>query len=379
MRIIPSVKIITLTVAVLILCRSTHGVAQDNVSASKGETKPFTIGMIVPLSGPLAFFGKDYVRAYELAVAARPELSTLFKVRWEDSAYNSQRAISAFNALNSVDRVDLVFSFGGPMLSALAPLAEARKIPFYVSESEKADCEGRAFCVLFRNEQREWGEATWFALRKRGYKKLGIVKNQNQFMDTFVNAIIETKRPDESVTILVDADPATTDMRTEVLKLRDASVDALGVYLLPSTYRGFITALRGLPKRPPIFGVEQLFEAEINKGFEDVAAGALVIAPSSTAEYQQQFESKYGYSAGFFYTPAVYDFFNLVGDVIKTNPAARRLDFISRMRFSGTRAGASGGYFVQMSDKGVTSYSFPIAIYRVDSPVVVDDVYHAPR
>lgn len=379
MRIIRSAKMIIITVAALLLCRTPYAVSQESKRVTTGETKPFTIGMIMPLSGPLAFFGQDYMRAYELAIAARPELARLLKVRWEDSAYNPQRAISAFNSLNSVDRVDLVFSFGGPMLSALAPLAEARKVPFYATESEKADCEGRKFCVLFRNEQREWGEATWYALRKRGYKKLGIIKNQNQFMNTFVNAIIETKRPDESVTILVDADPAAVDMRTEVLKLREASVDALGVYLLPSTYRGFISASRGLPKRPPLFGVEELFEPENNKGYEDIAEGALVIAPSSTPEYRKLFEAKYGHSAGFFYTPAVFDFFNLLGDTLKANPEARGLDIVSLMRFSGTRTGASGAYFVKVSEKGVTSYSFPIAIYRVSSPVVVDDVYYAKR
>jgi ABC-type branched-subunit amino acid transport system substrate-binding protein len=379
MRILRLTKIIVLIFSALCLLKSSGLVSQELKDPSVREVKPITIGMILPLSGPLAFFGQAYVQAYELAIAARPELAKLLKVRCEDSAYNPQRAISAFNLLTTVAKVDVVFSFGGPMLNALAPLAEARKVPFYAAESEKADCEGRAFCVLFRNEQREWGEATWYALRKRGYKRIGIVKNQNQFMNTFVSAIIDAKRPDESVTILVDAGPDTVDMRTEVLRLRDVSVDALGVYLLPATHRGFISAFRGLPKRPPLFGVEELFEQENNRGYEDVVAGALVFAPWASAEYRNYFESKYGHSGGFLYTPAVYDFFNLVGDVIKTSPAVRGLDFIARMRFSGTRTGASGEYFVKISEKGVTSYSFPIAVYRAASSIVVDDVYHAPR
>jgi ABC-type branched-subunit amino acid transport system substrate-binding protein len=376
-------KIITLSILAIILPFLVKGTpqaaSQDNVSNSSGAKKTFTVGMIVPLSGPLAFFGQDYMRAYELAVAKRPELANLLSVRWEDSAYNPRQAISAFNKLLLVDNADLIYSFGGPMLNALAPLAEARKVPFYASESEKGDCEGRKFCVLFRNERREWGEATWYALRKRGFKNLAIVKNQNQFMNSFVNGIIETKRTDESVSILIDAPPGTTDLRTEVLKLRDAKFDALGVYLLPDSHHGFINALRSIPKKPFLFGVEELLHPENNRGNEDLVEGALVIAPWVSPQYQDLFESKHGSSAGFFYTAAFYDFLNLVADTVKANSAARGLNLISLMRFPGTRTGVSGEYFVKVSDTGVTSYSFPIGIYRQGSPVVQDDVFHATR
>ena len=68
------------------------------------------------------------------------------------------------------------------MLSALAPIAQSKKVPFFATESEKSDCEGRTYCSLFRNEEDEWGKATWKVLRKYKKKNIGIVKNQNQFM-----------------------------------------------------------------------------------------------------------------------------------------------------------------------------------------------------
>jgi ABC-type branched-subunit amino acid transport system substrate-binding protein len=150
-----TLRLITISIAAIILtfflAKISPVVSEEKPSTSSESKKPFTVGMVVPLSGPLAFFGQDYMRAYEIAVADRPELANLFSIRWEDSAYNPRQAISAFNKLLLVDSADLIFSFGGPMLNALAPLAEARKVPFYASESEKSDCEGRKFCVLFRN------------------------------------------------------------------------------------------------------------------------------------------------------------------------------------------------------------------------------------
>ena len=79
-------KIITLSILAIILQFFVKGTpqatSQDNASNSSGAKKTFTVGMIVPLSGPLAFFGQDYMRAYELAVAKRPELANLLSVRW---------------------------------------------------------------------------------------------------------------------------------------------------------------------------------------------------------------------------------------------------------------------------------------------------------
>lgn len=206
-------KIITLSILAIILPFFVKGTpqaaSQDNASNSSGAKKTFTVGMIVPLSGPLAFFGQDYMRAYELAVAKRPELRT-----------------------------------------------------------------------------------------------------------------------DESVSILIDAPPGTADLRTEVLKLRDAKFDALGVYLLPDSHHGFINALRSIPKKPFLFGVEELIHPENNRGNEDLVEGALVIAPWVSPQYQDLFESKHGSSAGFFDTAAFYDFFNLVADTVKANSAARGLNLI---------------------------------------------------
>ena len=123
-------------------------------------TQRLKVGVVVPLSGPLAFFGQDYVRTFELYTEDHPELAQSVEYVFEDSAYDSKKAISAFNKLLDVDKVDVIFSFGGPMLSVLAPIAESRKVPFFATESEKSDCENRQYCTLFRNEEDEWGRAT---------------------------------------------------------------------------------------------------------------------------------------------------------------------------------------------------------------------------
>jgi ABC-type branched-subunit amino acid transport system substrate-binding protein len=328
--------------------------------------KKLHLGLIIPISGPLGFFGKDLVRAVVLARERFPEIDKLIEIHIEDSAYDTKRAVSAFKHLTSVKQIDVAMAFGGPMLNALAPLAEEQKLPFFATESERSDCKGRAFCSLFRNEEDEWGQAVWYLLRKNGKKEIGIVKNQNQFMNTFVNAIIRNRREGETVNVLLDLPPDVVDLRSHVLALRSKQVDALGVYLLPGPHRSFLAALKSMNKTyPMLFGVEEFLEEANNRGFESVVENARVIAPASTDEYRNSFRARFGESPGFYYTPAFYDFMVLLKDVLGANPDLRGADLVKLMRFDGKREGASGTFSVKVSKDGVYSYSFPIAIYRV--------------
>jgi ABC-type branched-subunit amino acid transport system substrate-binding protein len=359
----------------LLLHPAQHGLAVDRESSGPTKVK---LGVIVPLTGPLGFLGKDFVRAYGLVKEAHPAIDELIDITWEDSAYDSKQAISAFNNLVATKRADIILSFGGPMLQVLAPLAEQRKIPFFATESETGDCVGREFCSLFRNNADEWGHATWRVLRGKGSRRIGIVKNQNQFMNTFVDAIVRTKKEDEYVEVLLDIPPETIDLRTHVLTMRSNNIDALGLYLLPGSHNGFLAAAKGLNKQfPLIFGVEALLQIDNNKGFAKLIQNALVVAPAATDQYRHTFHQRYGHSAGFMYTPAFYDFLVLLKDIVNSNPAARGKELVHLMHFSGNRAGVSGTYSVKVAANGVYTYSFPISVYQVgENAVTVAETIH---
>jgi ABC-type branched-subunit amino acid transport system substrate-binding protein len=315
-----------------------------------------------------------------LVRADHPEVDKAIRIYWEDSAYDSKQALRAFNKLVAADKVDVVLSFGGPMLSVLAPVAEKKKIPFFATESERRDCKGRAYCSLFRNEEDEWGQATWSILRKRGKRNIGIVKNQNQFMNTFVNAIVRNKGEKETAEILLDLPPEMGDLRSSILSLKSKNIDALGVYLLPTSHHGFLDATRSLTKTFLLFGVEEFLVKENNKGFEDFIEGSLVVAPYATQTYRDRFESRYGHSGGLYYTPAFYDFVKLLEDTITIDKSLRGLDLVNALHFKGEKEGISGKYSVKVSKEGVYSYSFPIAVYKVSKDgIAVEDVINFSR
>ena len=368
-------KKLALTLLLTYLCMLNFASA-DEARGKESKSTKIQLGIIVPLSGPLAFFGNDYVRAYDILKADHPEIENIIDVQWEDSAYDNKQTLSAFNKLVGNNQVDIVYSFGGPMLNVLAPVAESRKVPFFATESEKHDCEGRRYCTLFRNEEDQWGQATWRILRKQGKKSVGIIKNQNQFMNTFVNAIMRSKNKDESAEILLDVPPETVDLRSAMLSLKLKKFDTLGVYLLPNSHHGFLNGLRSLGRTFPLVGVEEFLVEEDNRSFEKLIEGTLVIAPHATQNYRAKFESEYGISAGFYYTPAFYDFMTLLEDTVVNKPNLRGLDLVNALHFKGERNGVSGKYSVKLSDDGVYSYNFPIAVYKVSTQgITVEDVF----
>ena len=170
-----------------------------NAVRAESQAKKFKLGVILPLSGDLTFFGKAHLNTAEMYSGSQEKLE--YEIVYEDSAYDVKKAVSAYKKLVTIDKVDAVFSFGGPMLAALAPLAERDKLPLFASESESADVEGRKYVFLFRNEIGEFGRVIWDELRNQGKKSIGIVKNRNQFMATFARGIIENGREGEVASV----------------------------------------------------------------------------------------------------------------------------------------------------------------------------------
>lgn len=86
------------------------------------------IGVILPLSGPLASLGEKVRQGIVLAgeVEGLPPESIVF----EDGEFSNSKAVSAFTKLSSVDHIDgLVGPFGPGQTAAVSRLAEANKVP----------------------------------------------------------------------------------------------------------------------------------------------------------------------------------------------------------------------------------------------------------
>ena len=99
-------------------------------SCSK-EQNTVKIGANFTLTGDVAWWSLELKKGMDLAL--EDEDCKNVKVVYEDNTFKAPNAISIFNKLVQVDRVDAVITCFSPMAEALIPLAESKHVPLIAS------------------------------------------------------------------------------------------------------------------------------------------------------------------------------------------------------------------------------------------------------
>ena len=98
-------------------------------SCSRRTKEGFTVGAILPLTGDAASYGQECRQGMDIAASEWAARISGLKVSYEDSKADPKQAVSAFNKLVGVDRVDAII---GDMFSsttlAIAELAQQKGI-----------------------------------------------------------------------------------------------------------------------------------------------------------------------------------------------------------------------------------------------------------
>jgi branched-chain amino acid transport system substrate-binding protein len=205
-------------------------------TAFAASGKPIKVGSILSVTGPAAFLGEDMKAGLELAIeelnakggmAGRPIEWTFY-----DAESQTQKAISATRRLISQDEVDVIVS-GGNMSGialAMAPLAEAAKLPFISSEG--------AMAIVNPVDEREWVfKATvddFDVLQriadyceKKGIKKVALLSDTSGFGQG-AKTQMEIVAPQRGLEVVYESfAPSDTDMMAQLTRIRDSGAEAI--------------------------------------------------------------------------------------------------------------------------------------------------------
>jgi ABC-type branched-subunit amino acid transport system substrate-binding protein len=132
------------------------------------EPAKLRVGVIAPLSGAIAVWGKSVQSAIELANSLSPTPVELFFA--DEEACVATKALSAFHALTTQKKIDMLVTSCLSGTRAIAPLAKARRLPLFISGRSSSelqrehpnalswlsllDSEGKEIAALVR--QRGW-------------------------------------------------------------------------------------------------------------------------------------------------------------------------------------------------------------------------------
>jgi branched-chain amino acid transport system substrate-binding protein len=197
---------------------------------------PVRIGTILSVSGPAAFLGQDMKDGAQLAVDEINQGGGVGgrKIEWifYDAQSQTQQAIAEARRLLSNDGVEIIVG-GGNMSGialAIAPMAEAAKIPFVSTEGASAivnPVAERRF--VFKSTVDDYlvlqRAADYFD--KKGLRKIGLLADTSGFGQGATEQLKIVAKERNLDAILESFAPNDTDLVPQLSRIRDAGAEAV--------------------------------------------------------------------------------------------------------------------------------------------------------
>ncbi|MEK7185482.1 MAG: penicillin-binding protein activator [Patescibacteria group bacterium] len=213
-------------IGIVVLALIVWGIAaltkSKNDAENSTEGQKIKVGLIAPLSGPVADYGEEIRKG---AVAGAVEGVELVI---EDEKCDPKEAVSAFQKLT--DFQDIHFILGpecGSPQEAIVPLLKGKEIISMVSAAASSDLFAQSGGNFFNVQYSLQDESKYVAekMYELGYRNVALVSYGNAFSQAHTDSF----RKSFKGKIIFDTtiiDPAS-DVSTEVAKIKAAKVDAI--------------------------------------------------------------------------------------------------------------------------------------------------------
>ncbi len=193
--------------------------------------EPLKVGLIVPLSGEYASFGKAVVNAAQLAAekGSGHEIELLYADNWTCS---SQDAVSGFQKLVSVDHTKVIITFCTAAAKAVAPLAKRMDIPVF-QLTEPGDAADK---YMIKMMPTSYGFLDLLAdVFSKKYARMAIVASSMEVnTGEFGNAPLFTRGFESrggKIVFSEEFPPSLLDFRTMIVKIKSSGAQAVTPFI----------------------------------------------------------------------------------------------------------------------------------------------------
>lgn len=335
--------------------------------------EPLRIGVVLPLTGGVAEYGIAGKNGIALAQEEHPELFREIEFLYEDDQYEGKLAMTAYQKLKTVDKVDMMYLWGIAPASAVAPVAESQKLPLLAVTCQRDVGLGRKYVIRFCYQGQEGGRVLLEYLRSKGYKKLGLVTTEFAFINTVVEGMQENLREDESLEIVDSYLFGDHDFSASISKLKKKQFDAVGVFLGSGQISQFYRQAGSLKFKAKTFGTDffdSLSEVADAKGG---MTGAVFAAPSTNKDFALRYRKRFGNDLQIPWAANAYDFAILVGSHLGYQgdklPAE---EIIERIKSVKPFEGASNSVAFVESDKLGAGFDFSVVMKMVKEGEIIE-------
>lgn len=216
-----------LIIAGIIFASSYAG--QDN-----SQKPTIKIGATLPLTGDVAVLGQSSKKAIELALKDLGDTKYNYEVIFEDDAFKTQQGATTANKLITIDKVDVLFSFGSPVGNVVSPIAESQKVPhinFFASDTKVANG-----IYNFLHYTPPYVDTELFVkeLNKRGITKIDVFEIADNPGAAAISEALEKSIKNTNIQIVAHPkfNTGTRDFRTLIQGVKDSGAE---IYVLQSS------------------------------------------------------------------------------------------------------------------------------------------------
>ncbi|MEZ4754069.1 MAG: ABC transporter substrate-binding protein [Bdellovibrionota bacterium] len=334
------------------------------------ETSKFKVGVVIPLSGPIAEYGIAARNGIEIAQTEHPELFKNIEFIFEDNQWNAKLAVTTFNKLRSNDKVSLIYNWGNPTTEAVAPLAERYKIPLLGMSADSSVAIGKEFVTLTTNPTMAFAEKLADYLKRKNYKKLGVVLAENSYVSGIYKDLKTQLDSDQNIEIIDNYNLSETDFRSTVTKLRYRKYDALGVFLITGQVSEFYKQLADQNVKVPTFGTdffENSTEIRMARGGME---GAVYTHLGVNDDFKAEYIKRFGNDLQLAYAGNSHDIVLMIGKLFNSGKNQSASQIMDKIRTAEEFQGACGNFIFKNTKDAGPYISFPIYTKLIKNGIV---------
>ncbi|MEI7890939.1 MAG: ABC transporter substrate-binding protein [bacterium] len=343
------VKVLVASVVVLLLAIGVGYSVLNKGKNSPAQTKKITkVGVIAPLTGGLAEYGLAFKNGITLATEKSGNKNVEYV--FEDSQYDSGKAVAAYYKLKNIDKIDVLVNWGGVPTDAIAPLLKDQKMPFLAGSTLGRVTQSSPYTVRIMDTPDDFAISMWTYLRAHNQKNIAIVKTEMLYFKSVLDALDKNKNADESITVIDNYKTADeTDFRTSILKIKNVSkqYDAVGVLLATGQIGQFYKQAGELGLTVPTFGTD-FFEnqSDIDTAGKNIN-GAVFANYNTTDSFSAEYKARFGNLSQLGYAGNGFDVANMLNGADLTNSDT----IINSIKATKNYNGVLGSYnYVETSD-----------------------------
>jgi len=254
-------KAIWWVVAVIILILIVIIVSRSNKDSSVNGQ--FTVGAVLPMTGPAALWGETVKNGMELALTKTPDI----KILYQDSKSAAADGISAFNLLQT-QGVDLTVSELSIVSVPLSKIALEKKVPLLVTlvAAESSSVVNEFTSRYYTNPDNYASPAFTSPISPvQTAKKIAVLYRNDELGVSVMNRIKELSTQNGKTIVLLESfKPAEADFSTVMSKVKNSGADAfIFVVSTPGEALGIIKMATQLRLGMPIIESSGVF-ADLN-------------------------------------------------------------------------------------------------------------------